>query len=909
MDYKYTFAGHMLYKLIKYSLVMLSLYAGNVTAQNPHPAFKQYTVEQGLPSTEIYQVKQDSKGYIWFATNNGVSRFNGYEFENFSMSNGLPDNTVFEIFEDAKGRIWFYSFSTKLSYYENGKIHLYKYNDVIQKHIKNPFKLSFCVDDKDNVYLGFAELGIYRIDVNGKIGVPAGIKQEPNTLNIIEPVANNLIFADKCTDRHTYYISFNTSSTNKRLRLNYLIHPRRIYARAIALKNGSYLFTVDNRLVYIDPVKGDHQIKFDYDINWLYEDRDGDLWVGTYLGGVFHIQDLDFEHKKQYLPNTTVDGVLQDNEGGFWFATEDNGVYYTASKQILTYDKTTGLSHDNPTCLGTDGNNLFVGMKNGYMHILQQNGELKTYDLNQNQKKPAEINAFFYDRHKKRLWASGGNNIFSLSSTKQPGKNGKPIAFYGMLRDQKGNYWACFVRGVSLIDTVKNKLLLNGSKQIRTYTMLEQANGRLWCGTINGLWEFNTNDSSFKERSDGYPQLRKRISHMAYLSDSALVIATRGAGVVIYHHKKVYQFNAKNGLGDDNVNRLCISGNTVWAATNSGLSRIDFKKEGEYNTYDIKTFTTFDGLASNEILDVVKVNEHVWAATRKGLSRLPANGFDPRYPVYPVRVAGVEVDDEPIALNKVYEIPYNHHNIKIRFIALGYRNTGKMQYRYRMSGINEKWVYTQNREIQFTTLPPHNYVFELSVRNADGSWSKSPVKINFTIQTPFWQTWWFRISAAGVFIYLVFVLLRYRFKRIQQQKEKNASLERSLLSLRLKALQAQMNPHFIFNVMNSIQHFIAYKNDEAAARYLSKFSRLVRTILQNSEETTVTVSEEIKALELYLELEAMRFEEAFTYTVWVDPGINSETTKIPSMLIQPYVENAILHGILPLKSGGELKIE
>ena len=133
-------------------MLMLCLYTA-VSAQDAHPSLKHYTVEDGLPSSEVYQVKQDSKGYIWFATGNGVSRFNGYEFENFSLKDGLPDNTVFEIYEDKFERIWFVPLSCKLSYYYKGKIYLFPYNEQLQKVLMNSVKTSFCVDGNGTVFL------------------------------------------------------------------------------------------------------------------------------------------------------------------------------------------------------------------------------------------------------------------------------------------------------------------------------------------------------------------------------------------------------------------------------------------------------------------------------------------------------------------------------------------------------------------------------------------------------------------------------------------------------------------------------------------------------------------------------------------------------------------------------------
>lgn len=178
----------------------------------------------------------------------------------------------------------------------------------------------------------------------------------------------------------------------------------------------------------------------------------------------------------------------------------------------------------------------------------------------------------------------------------------------------------------------------------------------------------------------------------------------------------------------------------------------------------------------------------------------------------------------------------------------------------------------------------------------------------FKVLAPFWQKTWFLVLMVVLLSLLVFALFRFRLNLVRKREAQNAGLERALLSLKLKALRAQMNPHFTFNVMNSIQHFILEKDEESAQRYLSKFSKLIRIILQHSEEDTIPLADEVKALELYLGLEAMRFEYRFEYSIHLDSSIDMNATKIPSMLIQPYVENAIKHGITSLKEKGNITI-
>lgn len=185
----------------------------------------------------------------------------------------------------------------------------------------------------------------------------------------------------------------------------------------------------------------------------------------------------------------------------------------------------------------------------------------------------------------------------------------------------------------------------------------------------------------------------------------------------------------------------------------------------------------------------------------------------------------------------------------------------------------------------------------------------TPLKIEFNVKKAFWNEWWFYLLTLLLISTLLRYLFKHRVNKIKERERKAVELNKNLLNLKLKALRAQMDPHFTFNVLNSIQHYISDKDELSSNKYLTKFSRLVRAVLNNSEETLIPLSDEIKALELYIDLEAMRCDESFNYEISIENGIDLHKIKIPSMLLQPYVENAIKHGVLPLEKGGKIKIE
>lgn len=889
-----------------FSLILVVLISTIASAQDPHPSYKHYTVEDGLPSSEVYQVKQDSKGYIWFATANGVSRFNGYEFENFSLKDGLPDNTVFELFEDTAGRIWFIPVSCKLSYYYKGRIHPFKYNDTLQQLLNNPIKMSFGVDKKGTVFLGVAQDGIYEIKENGSIHHYFSGKDTLHALNVIEPDVDCLIYSTN-NQEYSNTALFNTSWLQEVLEVKENLMTMYASDKVIKTKDKRTIITCSNRLHVFTGRKETEMKVFPDRIIALYEDRQSDLWVGTYLGGVYYFNRGDLTRGRLYLGGMPVNGILEDREGGFWFATEGNGVFYTPSKNTLTYDKSSGFADDKINCLIQAGAVLYAGTGNGHVVSIAGN-TIYDYDLNTRKLPTNGITALYNDERNARIMVSGmsSNGYIKDKVFRKFKEFGN---FKHVIYDGNNIYWMANSRGFNRSENGEKSLpsWSNGKSVKRVNAFIKMDETHFLVGAMDGLWKFNKKTEDLTYLGNKHPLLTTRILDMDMLPSGSVIIATKGNGLLIYDMKdSVRQLNVSNELFGDNVYRVISYKEEIWAGTNKGLNRIIFKNE---KAIELANYTTSEGMPSNEINDLLKQGQLIWVATNKGLTFFSIEEQQNAVKPIPVYINKLTVNDSVVDLQSNYELQYSENNIKIDFIGLGYKQAGKLLYRYKMEGLDTAWTYTTGREVQFTTLPPNKYSFILSVQNPGGKWSDSPYVMHFIIHKPFWQKWWFLLSVFVIVLFVILLFFRYRINMVKDRESRRSELNKAFLNLKLKALRAQMNPHFTFNVMNSIQHFILEKDTESAHRYLSKFSKLIRTILNNSEHNTISVADEIKALELYLELEAMRFEEGFVYEIMVDESINVDSTYIPSMLIQPYVENAVKHGIFQLKVKGRVKIE
>lgn len=275
-----------------------------------------------------------------------------------------------------------------------------------------------------------------------------------------------------------------------------------------------------------------------------------------------------------------------------------------------------------------------------------------------------------------------------------------------------------------------------------------------------------------------------------------------------------------------------------------------------------------------------------------------------------IYVSGVAINEVDTEVANIYNLQYSENFIRIDYAGFVDGKPKNLQYKYLMGGVDDDWKFTNEASASYIALDPGQYTFSVMAMNDNGLWSRYPATVTFIIAPPYWNTNRFYTliwsSGAVLLVFLVIFYFRYKARKHREENETN----KRILSYELEALRAQMNPHFTFNTLSSIQNYIIKNNSDFASRYLSKFAKLMRVIMENSKQQEVAVKDELKALELYMELEALRLDNQFTYEVNVDERIDPQFDKIPSMLIQPYVENAIWHGLSHKKEGkGLLRVD
>lgn len=904
--------------------LFLFLLPQQAASQFGKPAFRHYVTDDGLPGPEIYEVMQDRRGYLWFGTDHGVSRFNGYEFENFGVQQGLRDNVVFYLQEDIHGRIWMVSMSERLYYYDytQDSIFSYEHNDRIQPYVKRQKGLlGFYVDSTGTVYRSLDQQGVLKIGPDGQETLLPGTPWEGL---LIAKIAGKYFQSIKDHDNSLLRI-------RKQLPVFYY-DDRGLRQLNVAnnwieegLSSKNYLLALqdDKLLAYTEK----HFYLFrNGEISWMradpkfpvisaYLDQQGKIYLGGHGQGVRIYENengLKDNTYTQLLPGYSVSHILQDRQGGFWFTTTEDGVFYASSLAFNVMDRFSGLSENNIVSLEVHNqDSVWVATRNGAVALVDRANRLV---------KPlarpwgnTEVFAL-KEGPEGRLWlltslgiyrSDGNEEIRHLPLRTAPIGYFKEIIFS---QENPGNFFLVSPFGFFEYNSAQQHFCFNSYSagfNKRVGSFLEDQNSNWWIGTTNGLYTLEDGDTIVPVGR--HPNMSLRIEALAELNDGTLIIGTKGAGLLLWKGEFIQEVGVEQGLVSAMVENLHVdAAQNIWVATFEGISKVRTDRQ-------IENFTISDGLPSNEVLDIDSHGSQVWAATRGGLIEISRKASTPA--LTPM-LEEIRVNDQAERAENVRRLPYAKNNLQLKFLAIDYTQNGQIRYRYRLEP-TAPWNYTTNRTVNYATLSEGGYRFEVQAQNKDGEWGTSTF-LTFSIRPPFWRTWWFWGLVALAIGGLAFLFYRNRLnlyrqelaiKELTLQKEQEQlARERQVNRLQAAALRAQMNPHFIFNCLNSIQSFIVTGEKKEASRHLARFAKLVRGVLKASQQERISLEEETAMLENYLALEQMRFDRHFTFQIDVADELDLFETTIPPMLVQPFVENAIVHGLTDNSKEGRIDI-
>lgn len=871
--------------------------------------FKNYSVENGLPFLQISCMYQDQKGYLWTGGFGGLSRFDGKTFIAYNPKNGLMDRNVNAIHENKSGSIFIgtnkglsilqgrqFSNYNKANGFENVKVTSFSQGDNNAMYIgtvrglyiyknKHFIQLNKFDDYKINCLLRADTMSLFAGTDQGIIIYGSGKFQ---VLNESHGLASNNVISI------TRYRNYLVVGTDKGLCfydlvshkiLSYAIENGLIDEEILDVKNQNDEFLwigSKSGLLRFDGVQFQYyNVGMDNNSNHvkcILQDREDNIWLGTH-SGLFRYRDNSFStfDKINGPGNAFIYQIFRDKRNDLWVGTNSSGIFKYSQGYFKRYGLKDGLvtntcragieDHEGRLIFGTQYN--LCQFKNNRFYEIALPKEFKG---------PYET---LFESGDKKLWITGSNGVASLVW-----KNNKAIVrFYPIY----------------------------AKTDFQVFGICEGARGEMYIGTSHaGLFKLENEkivnlNALFKMNEDDFFSLR-------YLKGYLLAPSLNGLLILNTKNNKLKRIAYEDGLSSELAYSIEFAENksALWIGTNQGINKLNLTKFFNNEEVDVRSFGKQEGFEGGEC-NTNGIWEDkdgtMWFGTVNGLVKHEPFKFKKNLIENSTLIQAITILNEDTLLGDDLVLPSNYNTLAFYYRGICLTNPDKVMYQKKLEGLEKDWSKPSSEDYsKYANLAPGNYIFKIRSCNNEGVWDTKETSFAFRIKSPFYLTWWFLLLCfilAFAVIYSVFIIRIYYIKR-QQKMDFDRKVQMS--KVELKALRSQMNPHFIFNSLNSIQHYIFNSKSDEAIKFLNKFARLVRIILNNSDKPTVTVGEDLETLRLYLQLEQMRFEDKFEYEISVDESVDPDYDIMPPLLMQPYVENAILHGLNPMSVKGKLII-
>jgi len=912
-----------------------------------HPSIAQEFIAQNFSSlqvghSQVYSLLEDSKGYLWIGTwGGGLSRYDGKKFQKFNGTHRPAGRYISALYEDHNGQIWIGG-ATTLSRFDGTVFHNFPLPKKVQR-------ITDILETPDHQLWIATDRGLFYFNNNNFQSVPT----LPDDLFVEDLfLANNQTIWLATADGAYYFKDDIFTKIDETDGLN------RNHIRAItATPNGKiWMATITGGINIFD---GTTVSRFEYSdyleeglgINTLYTDPQGRVWVGLVNEGAYRFDPRDStqlwlnERQTEGLESDNIKVIHTDQWGNYWLGTSGGGLtkYAARNQRFNQYTEADGLADKEIYAISADPQGLlWLGTSRGVVTFDGRTFNNFSQDRNFADTK---CRAIYIDK-KNQIWIGtegDGLKMYDGNSYRQfqswDGIEGQLIQ--DIIADSLGNIW------IAMMDAGLTRLSIDprdSTGQTFQTSRFTKQNGlpvnaiydlhldqwqRLWYATRGGGIGYFENDSTLVNfnSNDGLPDL-----HVRTLAEDSLGYlwgGTANGGIFnihLYGNQPAFStFTEADGLTSNNIYAIVFqSENELWVGNQLGVDYVTVSSgRDKLGTVSFKGAAA--GFTGGEMCEsaVLHTKETTWFGTIGGLMKyiprdLEKDTLSPRFSITNIRLsydslsrtAYANVLNEWGQVDSILNFQSGDNNLSFEYYGIQMGQTMPILYQWKMDGLTTDWSAPQQLEQStFPYLPPGEYVFWVRAINASGVTSQER-NIAFSIQPPFWETWWFRIGSIFLTLLLIGLFFRWRIQAVRKearQKTERLELEKHLLELEQKALQLQMNPHFIFNVLNTIQSKINATDHRDARYQLAKFSKLMRATLENSRQNKITLEEEIQSLDNYLAMEKMSRNNSFDYTI-ERVGNTDPETLVPPMLIQPFVENAIIHGVAHVEERGKITV-
>ena len=891
---------------------LLSFLASN-TILSQEPILRQYDITKGLPSNECYRIIQDKKGYIWIASDEGVSRYNGYSFQNFTKKDGLPDNVILHLFEDYKGRIWIIGLNAKIVYFENEEFHPIKeLNAFLEKTINKAQVFSAYVDEQEELHLGFSAFYPYLISYSLlKNVITEKTEVNPHSLLIERGERTNFVYgvfgagpanANPLTNLH---LNIEKRNQNRVLMdLKYPTRPSRV--NYLNLSTNSFLITLDKKLFLLIGGTIHNVLECKTNILFLFKDHKNRIWILPENDGAYLLDAANlFNGKIRHLfKGHSFSSMIEDTETNYWLSSLKGGIYQVPGFDIIHYQVKENDNNIRINTVAKYHNGIYAGGLSKDIYTLDKESQLKkSFEL------PYKSMEVLDMKEEKNCLLIGGVKCYIATIEPVKVRVKEIHSFENIVPgNTNANYFNAGVtskkilagasKGISdlNLNTLRSDchypLPPSGPNGVYTDTISKE----VYIACLNGLYYTADNFHSYSKVKDSL--LNTRINYITK-KDSLFILSSKERGLIFWNGKKAWNLTKNDGLASDECKKALVDNNgNIWVATNKGISKVEKKTGGKF---EINNITSYNGLLSDDVYNLSIIDTDIWVPTTSGATRFSTNTPIKNNTPPPVYITNITVDDSIYKVNSFSEIPYQHNYIKINYNGLSYKSTTDLMYEYRLTGLDTNWKTTKSTQAEFTKLAAGEYLFEVKAIKNKHIKSSLAAAFRFIIYPPWYKTWWFIFLSIVSTVAVMYLFFWIRFKRLKTREEEKTKLITLVTETEIKALRAQTNPHFIFNALNSISLFVLKNDSDQAQFYLMRFAQLMRDVLENSEHDVINLGKEFSILKTYMELEVLRFGGKYRFEITIPEDLLNAKIPIPPLLLQPIIENAIWHGLMPLE--------
>ncbi len=855
-------------------LLFLLLQLPKTVSGQENRVFWNYDISHGLLTNSNYSLMVDHHGRLWFGSDKGVTCYNGNSFKTYTVSDGLSDNTIIRCFEDSKGRIWFLHVNRLPSYLYKNKIH--RLNNI-QGEISID-QTSELLEIDSNTFLIGGKNGFYKIRLSGKIqritdrlGHNSGTHSLTNGKLVISHHTNTVV-------RHLGPIEANLIDLNDHFK-TYSVIEAGAFFRSFDYFYSRGVISSKALREWKSPVNDKSAFVFEI------IEKDNQLFISTSNGlKIYSRNNADWVENETLLPGEEVISSRHDKQGGLWIISKNNGVYFFPKLKFSYYP--CPITDGYFTSINKSEKSIFLGTNNSKVFVFKENKFSLVKNYTSYAKLPINITSFHQYK---------GYDIVNANAGTYLEKNGHVWAL-------DGSYNSVFYRDSNFIlgPCLYGVQRINLNTEKPTKQMLYLTLGRtrklvlfkdcIIAGCQNGIWEIRNEQLTPLDKGK---LATARINGLEKIN-RVLFIGTANDGLWTYVGNTLQKYEPAEAILSDAILGMYPGENkTLWVHSASGLQHFKWtgKKLVELHRLDLKT-----NFKSDELIGMLEIKGHLVLLTHSGLIDLELKNIPPVHKIK-LFIDRFEINHAPYSLKQMKFLQRNFNNLSFALGSVNF-SAHPLVFYYRIN--KGKWIQNGSEVFTFSSLQPGDYDIEFMVENPiyEASYLKIPT---FTIQKKWWQkTIYIVIISFCVVLFLVFIIF-WRISKIQSRKQR-------FLSIELMALQSQMNPHFTFNSLNSIQSYLSSNDKRSAQIYLADFAILIRKILEQGKLHLISLEEEIEFLSQYLELEKRRLNNSFNYTIQVDDELNAQLIAIPTLMLQPFIENAIWHGVAGLDYKGKIEI-